>query len=907
MADQHQCADKLAELLGPEFRQLLGALMVMEVDSYKLRALNGKLKYFKDELQAADSQIQRAEHCQHWGPRLPCSRCKRTLSLSIWAKTCNGVARDSWSRWCSECAAIEKAASEVAPAAAASTATEQAAEQAPARATRHTRDKASTGGANPSQASTSAAAAPGKAASPADPCWRHICIAPEYLRRTAHVANRLALTLNPRHIAPPLDMAAVVSREGWDGSADRVPLHYLREMEVPVVMPFGMTMPAYIPMRDLRRELHFWSVLDIKKHTVRPASLTTAKDMAAYADMVVKCLIPARGSSTHYVQLNVPFGRRLQQVNQPLLDKGLTLSLAYPGANKEAVRELMGLGPLPVPSAKPQAGQQGSASGAGPSGLQAQPGPAATGAASRAASGSTQAPPPPADQQQVGREQATPSAGEASQAQSSPGNAGKPSHSAQAAAVEGQSAEAAAAGPSSEAVAVAAAQPVAEGPPNSKDAAMEDAVTEAGQSEAGEHETKAGADQAHAGRSARPRRPSARAAAAAETAAAGRRRASHKAAKPGDQVQEADAAATAAPGPSAAADTTAAAAATTSKPAAKRSRAADAGEGGGEGDKKRAKAAGGKGAAAAAAQADEGAAAARTEAEAGAATSSREGSAGPSQSKESRGAGKKKGADRQGGGGPVPVLEPGRGWEDESNGEAEAAVKADPTCGLWWLIYLVVLMRALEPISLDHAALTASTMLIIGLAGMGTPWHIDWTEALNMGFILGKPAAGASTVIALWFAVHPAAVQAFDELLRALAARDARLARWAAGLQSMEGDGRKHMTREEFEMVATALNTQLGWVAAYVVEQHHGRLMRVPPGFMHMVINVQPCIKVAWDWQQPRNMARYLHVAKLQARVFAGQGAAADFMHAELTLLEQLHAHPAISTLKSAMQAEGKL
>jgi JmjC domain, hydroxylase len=96
-------------------------------------------------------------------------------------------------------------------------------------------------------------------------------------------------------------------------------------------------------------------------------------------------------------------------------------------------------------------------------------------------------------------------------------------------------------------------------------------------------------------------------------------------------------------------------------------------------------------------------------------------------------------------------------------------------------------------------------------------------------------------VLAVWYFVRPRHVAAFVGLLG--------------------GDESVTQLRkvEEMDEVAQQLRAATGdEQAVVVVEQRAGQRVSVPPGWMHTVINLLPCVKLAWDHQVPENLAGYI-------------------------------------------------
>ena len=62
-----------------------------------------------------------------------------------------------------------------------------------------------------------------------------------------------------------------------------------------------------------------------------------------------------------------------------------------------------------------------------------------------------------------------------------------------------------------------------------------------------------------------------------------------------------------------------------------------------------------------------------------------------------------------------------------------------------------------------------------------------------------------------------------------------------------------------------------------VIQQCHGQLVIVPPGWAHSVLNRAPNFKVAWETTHLEHAASYPRTAVLTAK-FIGDRAAADYM-----------------------------
>jgi hypothetical protein len=102
-------------------------------------------------------------------------------------------------------------------------------------------------------------------------------------------------------------------------------------------------------------------------------------------------------------------------------------------------------------------------------------------------------------------------------------------------------------------------------------------------------------------------------------------------------------------------------------------------------------------------------------------------------------------------------------------------------------------------------------------------------------------------------------------------ARQLALAKMQAALQ---GNGPKSWAR----FVASLGQDEQGRPYAGIIEQHAGHSVKVPPVALHMVFNVQACIKVAWDFYDVPNLHHYIQGWKqVNSRFFTAPAVAKDY------------------------------
>ena len=68
--------------------------------------------------------------------------------------------------------------------------------------------------------------------------------------------------------------------------------------------------------------------------------------------------------------------------------------------------------------------------------------------------------------------------------------------------------------------------------------------------------------------------------------------------------------------------------------------------------------------------------------------------------------------------------------------------------------------------------------------------------------------------------------------------------------------------------------------------QLHGQMVHVPPGYIHCVQNLAPCIKLAWDFYNPASFPGYLEALTMAGGKYFGADNARDYMGPECLISE---------------------
>ena len=146
-----------------------------------------------------------------------------------------------------------------------------------------------------------------------------------------------------------------------------------------------------------------------------------------------------------------------------------------------------------------------------------------------------------------------------------------------------------------------------------------------------------------------------------------------------------------------------------------------------------------------------------------------------------------------------------------------------------------------------------ATLLMLGSVGVGTRLHVDWTEALNIALAIDG-YSDLSLALALWMFVSPAAL---ERVHRALIddkqfLNKAGKRRFPKGLSSNEDVQEHLLSKAEMEYLAAKFPD-----GVMLVEQFAGEVVIVRPGWLHAVINLQPCLKLAFDRYVPEAFPQY--------------------------------------------------
>ena len=71
---------------------------------------------------------------------------------------------------------------------------------------------------------------------------------------------------------------------------------------------------------------------------------------------------------------------------------------------------------------------------------------------------------------------------------------------------------------------------------------------------------------------------------------------------------------------------------------------------------------------------------------------------------------------------------------------------------------------------------------------------------------------------------------------------------------------------------------QTGMAYARVIKQGHGDMVQVAAGWMHLVMNLRPCAKMAWEIYKPEHFLNYVLSWQHVANQFTRNSNSQDYM-----------------------------
>lgn len=152
--------------------------------------------------------------------------------------------------------------------------------------------------------------------------------------------------------------------------------------------------------------------------------------------------------------------------------------------------------------------------------------------------------------------------------------------------------------------------------------------------------------------------------------------------------------------------------------------------------------------------------------------------------------------------------------------------------------------QVLRGLGLSKAALS---LVFLSAKWACTPFHFDWSEANNIAVGIANMTSMDSHV-ADWFFVRPDCIDMFVEYCK----NKSKECQHAFG--GLFCDRLKAERLRQFCL--TLYNEHPDWLV--YIKQKVGDMIYVPAGWIHCVITVQPCIKLAWDFVNYKHLPNYL-------------------------------------------------
>ena len=149
-------------------------------------------------------------------------------------------------------------------------------------------------------------------------------------------------------------------------------------------------------------------------------------------------------------------------------------------------------------------------------------------------------------------------------------------------------------------------------------------------------------------------------------------------------------------------------------------------------------------------------------------------------------------------------------------------------------------VEGVQGLNYKHSA----TLVLLGVKGLGTKFHVDWSSARNVAIAVHKKDANKE--LALWTFIHPKSIQGvFDWIRKNIIGCVEKINDAWAPVRALTVEESRHLKSHFDEEVI-------------LVYQHGGDVVTVPPGWAHCVINMEDCIKVAVDVYVKKDMFAYI-------------------------------------------------
>jgi JmjC domain, hydroxylase len=159
-------------------------------------------------------------------------------------------------------------------------------------------------------------------------------------------------------------------------------------------------------------------------------------------------------------------------------------------------------------------------------------------------------------------------------------------------------------------------------------------------------------------------------------------------------------------------------------------------------------------------------------------------------------------------------------------------------------------------------------LVLLGGKTGRTPIHMDWSQAENVAARIARNTPNEDGPVAVWVLIAPWVVARVHDMLKSGAIVDIMQGDPTLGLEGrvLLGEGAVRHLQAVFG----------GNVV--VLEQHHGDKVTVPPGWVHQVVTLQPCLKVALDVYVKDRYGAYALLMRRIASPLFGPGMFPDYI-----------------------------
>jgi hypothetical protein len=183
-----------------------------------------------------------------------------------------------------------------------------------------------------------------------------------------------------------------------------------------------------------------------------------------------------------------------------------------------------------------------------------------------------------------------------------------------------------------------------------------------------------------------------------------------------------------------------------------------------------------------------------------------------------------------------------------------------------------------------------SVLMMLGVKGCGTPFHHDWSNAVNVAFALSDLTM--HSILAVWSFLHPSVL--LDEELKGYFDEWCKMNLQKYCLEEEEPSDLRLFNQEVTRTPSrrrprrplltmsdmTALNTHLAdrsnrpnFQFIIHLNQRHGDVMQVCVGWSHQVINTEECWKYAFDFAAASDAMQCVHINNLMHTLYPGVNA----------------------------------